>query len=89
MVELKYKDRFPGNATGQGTDPFEDIHLYAGVTETRGTLAVCPALEKWVGSELKDEFKASEARRKAHEERMAKAKGKRDKKKGKDGKDDE
>ena len=88
MVELKYKERFPGSSTGQGADPFEDIHLYAGVTETRGTLAVCPALEKWVGSELKDEFKSSEARRKAHEERVARSKAK-SKKKAKGEKDDE
>ena len=56
-------------ALGSGTDPFEDTHLYSGISQTRGLLMVCPALERYVGGELKDEFKASEARRKAHEER--------------------
>ena len=71
MIEIKYRDRSAGGATTGGADPFEDVHLYSGVAETRSGLAICPAWEKWAGLELKDEFKASEARRKAHEERLA------------------
>jgi len=77
---MKHRDRFAGASVASGSDPFDDVHLYSGVAETRGGLCICPALEKWAGVELKDEFKAAEARRKAHEERMARKK----KKKGKD-----
>ena len=47
----------------------DDTHLYLGLTETRGQLAVSPALERFVAEELKVEFKTQEARREAHEER--------------------
>ena len=69
LIELKHKDRFMHNQ-GNGTDPFEDSHLYLGISQTRGLVMICPALERHVGVELKGEFKASEARRKAHEERQ-------------------
>ena len=69
LIELKHRDRFRP-ALGSGADPFEDTHLYLGISQTRGLLMVSPALEKFFGVELKDEFKASEARRKAHEERQ-------------------
>ena len=69
LIELKHRDRFLPSL-GSGTGPFEDSHIYFGLSQTRGILMVCPALEKFVGNELKDEFKASESRRKAHEERQ-------------------
>lgn len=69
LIELKHRDRFLP-AGGAGGDPFEDTHLYLGLSQTRGLLMVSPALERYVGGELKDEFKAAEARRKAHEERQ-------------------
>ena len=52
------------------SDPVEDMHLYLGLLRTRGLLMVSPAPGKYVGTELKDVFKAAEARRKAHEERQ-------------------
>lgn len=69
LVELKYKDRFAAASSGGGA-PFEDSHPYLGLSQTRGALMVCPALERYVGASLKDEFKAAEARRKAREERQ-------------------
>ena len=73
MVEIKHRNRFipPGGAQD---DPYSDTHLYMGVISTCGMLAVCPALERYVPSELKEEFKGDEARRKAHEERALKKK---------------
>ena len=68
LIELKHKDKFiPSLGAG---DPNEDFHLYMGLSQTRGVLMVSPALERHVGEELKVEFKASESRRKAHEERQ-------------------
>jgi len=69
MVELKYKSKFipapPKNP--QMTDPFDDTHLYLGVSATRGMLAVCPELERWVGKQLSDEYMVIKERRKALE----------------------
>ena len=62
LIELKHRDRFLPSL-GSGTDPFEESHLYLGLSQTRGLLTVCPTLEKFVGTELEDEFKASESRR--------------------------
>ena len=69
LIELKHRDKFLP-ALGSGSDPFEDSHIYLGLSQTRGLLMVCPSLEKHVGTELKTEFMASESRRKAHEERQ-------------------
>ena len=44
--------------------------MYLGLSRTRGLLMVSPAPGKYVGTELKDVFKAAEAWRKAHEERQ-------------------
>ena len=72
MIELKYKHKFAlAGSSGDGADPYEDAHLYMGLSETRNLLCVCPALERSVGAELKDEAKLLESRRKAHEERAA------------------
>lgn len=63
LIELKYKDG----------GPFEDSRLYLGLSQTRGVLMVCPALERYVGTSLKRELKAAEAWRNAHEERQMRA----------------
>eukprot|EP00971_Amphidinium_carterae_P343969 6484053-Amphidinium_carterae.2 len=68
MCELKHRHRFMPPAAS-ADDPFGDVHLYMGVSETRGLLAVSLALEKFVSAELREEFKGAEARRKALEER--------------------
>ena len=69
MVELKYKHKFvPAPAKNPGTiDPFDDAHLYLGLSSTRGALAVCPELEIWVGKQLSEEYMAIKERRKALE----------------------
>ena len=70
MIELKNKSRLLPQ-TGSPEDPFSDVHLYMGFSETRGMLMVCPALEAYVGNKLHDEALASKERRKAAEERAA------------------
>ncbi len=69
MVELKYKHKFvaaPAKNSG-AVDPFDDAHLYLGLSSTRGALAVCPELETWVGKQLSEEYMAIKERRKAFE----------------------
>ena len=69
MAELKHKQKFvPAPGVGSPDDPYQDTHLYMGISATRGTLAVHPSLEKHISSELKDEYKGLEAKRKAREE---------------------
>ena len=68
-TKLKHRVRFL-LAPGAGTNPFRATHLYLGTNQTRRLLMVCPAFMRHVGLELKDEFKAAEARRSAHEERQ-------------------
>ena len=70
MIELKYKDRVVPVATNSA-DPFQDMHLYMGLSETRGLLMVAPSLEKYIGEELHKEALSSKERRKAAEERAA------------------
>ncbi len=69
MVELKYKHKFvpvpQKNATS--VDPFDDAHLYLGLSATRGQLCVSPELERFVGKQLSDEYMAIKERRKALE----------------------
>ena len=48
-------------------DPLDDVHLYLGLSSTRGQLAVCPELERWVGKQLSEEYMAIKERRKALE----------------------
>lgn len=70
MIELKHKDRFvpkKDRAAGNTIDPFDDAHLYLGLSSTRGMLAVSPELERWVGKQLSEEYMAIKERRKALE----------------------
>ncbi len=69
MVELKYKHKFVPVPVKNPTtiDPFDDSHLYLGLSSTRGQLAVCPELERWVGKKLSEEYLAIKERRKAIE----------------------
>jgi len=72
LIELKHKDRFvraPDPKKSGVPDPFDDAHLYLGVSSTRGLLMVSPALEAWVGRELCNEYAAMKERRKALDER--------------------
>ena len=62
LVELKYKDRVFPNPT-KDTDPCSDNHL--GTSETRGSLMVCPALEKYAWEQLHLESLAAKKRREA------------------------
>ena len=89
MIELHYKNRFLPKLKENlaGPDPYDDAHLYLGLSQTRGMLAVSPALEAWIGKELSTEFLALKERRKAFEERREIQKGRKGKK-DKDGKDD-
>ena len=73
MVELKYEDRVLPKPT-KDMDPFSDSHLYLGAPETRGSLMVCPALEKYVREQLHREPLAAKERRKAEERSGAGAK---------------
>ena len=68
MIELKYKDRVLPKPT-KDMDPFNDSHLFLGTSETRGSLMVCPLLERYVGEQLHLEALAAMARSKATEER--------------------
>ena len=52
-----------------GTDGAEDAFLILGTGETRGNLAMAPALTRWLGDELSKEAVANKERRKAREER--------------------
>ena len=69
MIELKHKDRFvPKKERNNNTlDSFDDAYLYLGLSSTRGMLAVCPELEKFVGKQLSEEYMAIKERRKALE----------------------
>ena len=69
MVELKYKHKFvpAPNKQANSIDPFDDAHLYLGLSSTRGQLAVSPELERFVGKQLSDEYMAIKERRKALE----------------------
>ena len=72
LVELKHRDRFLPKREGKkvgAADPFDDAHLYLGLSTTRGMLCVSPELEAWVGRELSNEYTAMKERRKALEER--------------------
>ena len=76
LAELKHRDKFVKPISGEkkGTiDPYEDAHLYLGLSVTRGLLCVSPELEAWVGKELSNEYMAMKERRKALEERRAQA----------------
>ena len=64
LVELKYKDRVFPNPT-KDTDPCSDNHLHLGTSETRGSLMVCPALEKYAWEQLHLESLAAKKRREA------------------------
>ena len=55
MIELQYKDRVLP----------QPVILYLGTAETRDSLMVCPALEKYVGEQLHLESLAAKERRKA------------------------
>ena len=70
MIELEYKEKVVPRAQ-DAQDPFQDVHLYMGLSQTRGMLMVCPPLEKYVGEELHKEAFAAKERRKAAEERAA------------------
>ena len=52
-----------------GTDGAEDAFLILGTGETRGNLAMAPALTHWLGNEFSKEAAANKDRRKAREER--------------------
>lgn len=70
MIELRHKDRFvpkKDRTAGNTIDPFDDAHLYLGLSSTRGMLAVSPELERWVGKQLSEEYMAIKERRKALE----------------------
>ena len=69
MIELKHKSRFvPQPSRDKLTsDPFDDSHLYLGLSASRGMLAVSPELERWVGRQLSEEYMAIKERRKAFE----------------------
>ncbi len=69
MIELKYKSKFiPTPAKNPlAVDPFDDSHLYLGLSSTRGQSAVSPELERWVGRHLSDEHMAIKEGRKALE----------------------
>eukprot|EP00959_Pyramimonas_sp_CCMP1952_P286658 5994145-Pyramimonas_sp.AAC.1 len=77
LIELKHREKFTmrkqqdNNKKGVVSDPFDDAHLYLGLSATRGMLCVAPELEAWVGRELANEYQAMKERRKALEERKA------------------
>ena len=75
LAELRHKEKFVKpiiDAKKSGPpDPYEDAHLYLGLSTTRGMLCVSPELEAWVGKELSNEYTALKERRKALEERRA------------------
>ena len=56
-----------GGASGH--NDFDDAHLLLGTSETRGNVAVCPALQKYLGEQLAVEAASAKERRKAKEER--------------------
>ena len=68
VIGLKLKDRVWPT---RDMDPFSDSHLYLGTSETRGSLMVCPALEKYVGEQLHLGPLAAKERREAAEERSS------------------
>ena len=51
LIELKYKDRVLPKST-KDMDPFNDSQVCLGMSETLGSLRVCPALEQHVGEQL-------------------------------------
>ena len=54
-----------------GKDNLEDdSFLILGTHETRNNVGFSPALSKWIGKEVSDEFLAAKERRKAREERL-------------------
>ena len=70
LIEFKCKDRVLPKPT-MDIDPFNDRHLYLGTSETRGSLMVCPALEKYVKEQVQLKPLAAKQRRKAVEERSS------------------
>ncbi len=67
MTELKRKRKFiPAPPKGANSvDPFDDAHLYPGLSSARGQLAVSLELERLVGQQLSSECVAIEERRNA------------------------
>ena len=69
IIHEKWKAKLPSLASGPKDGGDDDSHLLLGTYETRGNLAVCPALTRWLGEELSREALANKERRKAREER--------------------
>ena len=71
IIHEKWRHKLPsfsGPANKQGGID-DDAYLMLGTYETRGNIAVCPALQKWIGEEAAKESLAMKERRKAREER--------------------
>ena len=50
-----------------------DSGLFLGTTETKSNLCICPALSEWISEQLRAEAAVAKERRKAREERAARA----------------
>ena len=74
IIHERWKHKLPSASSFAGTNDQDDSYLMFGTQETRGSLAVCPALTKWLGDEACKEAAAGKERRKAREERIAAAK---------------
>ncbi len=69
IIREKWRHKLPsfsgasGGSGGKGIE--DDSYLLLGTYETRGNIAVCPALQKWAGEEATKEALAQKERRKA------------------------
>ena len=69
----------PSSKKGQGSGKLQSAYevvesgLFLGTTETKGNLCICPALSEWISEQLKAEAAVAKERRKAREERAARA----------------
>ena len=64
LIEEPHRDRLSGGSS----DGLDEKHLFGGSAH-RTNLCVCPALQEWVGEEMRKESLIMKERRKAREER--------------------
>ena len=74
-AELTALSSKKGQGSGKLQSAYEVVEsgLFLGTTETKGNLCICPALSEWISEQLKAEAAVAKERRKAREERAARA----------------
>jgi len=86
LIVSAHRGKFINTVTRGSYDVWDDAHIFAGHSGSRGHLLIDPRLESYIGNLLSAEWKAEDCRSKVQAARIDKgASGETPTKKGKDG----